>query len=404
MLKKPYHIAHILPWPSIGGVEQATFRIAQAVEGERFKSVAFCLGGAAPVIDLFASSGFETAVYKAVDPSYRHPASFLRASFSLAREFRHREIDLVHCSDLLSGYYAGLAGRLAGLPVLCHIRNRFSDISRRDRSFLRAVNKFAFVSRDTWTHFGYEVASRRGVVVYDGIDIGSSPPGNDSASSVRREHGIPENSKIVGMVARVAPQKDYATLSKAAARVVAVYPNVRFLIVGDNSQVEAYRTHYEEVQRMLAADGVTDHFVFAGLRRDVPRMISAMDIFVLSTHCEGLPLVILEAMSHAKPVIATDIDGIPEIVRDEESGLLYQHEDDAHLAAHILALLRDEARAAQLGAAGCRAVEANWTREQFATSMKNLYGEMLTGETNAAQSGSVVNSMKRFEEGSPDGV
>ena len=97
--------------------------------------------------------------------------AYLRASLAIAREFRRQRVDLVHCADLLAAHHAGLAGWLARVPVLCHIRNRFDAMSRRDCSFLWPVQRFVFVSRNTWRHFACRVAPSRGAVVYDGIDV-----------------------------------------------------------------------------------------------------------------------------------------------------------------------------------------------------------------------------------------
>lgn len=372
----PYHIAHVLPWPAVGGTEHATLRIAQALEGEQFRSVAFCPGAASPVRALFGAGGFETAVYDAVEPSYRHPSEFLRSTFRLAREFRRRRIALVHCADLLGAYYAAVAGRLAGARVLCHIRCSHPEVARRHRRFLRAVDRFAFVSRDAWRNFGYPVPERRGRVVYDGV-ASRAGGGAAEARGVRQELGIPEGVKVVGMVARVAPAKDFETLARAAARVIAARPAVRFLIVGDHSRVENYREHYARVRRALDAEGVGDYFIFTGHREDVARLVGAMDVFVLSTHTEGLPLVILEAMAQGRPVVATEVGGVPEAVADGENGLLHPPGDDARQAAHLLSLLGDEALAARLGAAGRRRVETEFTPERFAAEMSCLYRDVL---------------------------
>jgi glycosyltransferase involved in cell wall biosynthesis len=181
------------------------------------------------------------------------------------------------------------------------------------------------------------------------------------------------------MVARLSPQKDYATLAKAAARVVRAYPRVRFLIVGDYTQEEAHRRHYEEVKQMLARNGVTSHFIFTGFRKDIVRLVSAMDIFVLRTNFEGLPLVLLEAMALSKPVVASAVDGIPEIVLDGQTGLVCASQDDAQLAARMLYLLQDEPRAAMLGAAARQAVKTHWSKEQFTANMVKEYHTMLEG-------------------------
>ncbi len=399
-------VAHVLPWSSVGGTEQATLRIAQGVESYGFRSTAFCLDEPqAAVRELFAEAGFETASYRGVEPSYRRPKEFLRASFRLAAEFRSRKTDLVHCADLLAAYYAALAGKLARVPVLCHIRCRYEHLSRRDQSFLRMVNRFVFVSNDTWRNFGYRVPAERGAVVYDGIEINGASKDVEARSSVRSEFGIAENEKIVGMVGRIAPAKDYATLIKAARRVVASHPDVRFLIVGDYSGAETYREHYKEVKMMLAANGVTDHFIFTDFRTDVARLLSAIDVFVLSTNTEGMPLVVLEAMSQAKPVVATAVGGIPEIISDGETGLLHRHTDDTQLAAQIISLLQDERVAAHLGERGRRHVETNFSEELFALNMRDVYRQALNLEPEkvTASAASAIapdgyrSSSKRFE-------
>lgn len=373
-----FNIAHILPWPTVGGVECATLRIAEGLNGSEFNSIAFCLPEAVSVVEMFSASEIETVEYRAMEPSYRHSLPFLRHSLGLARELKRKQIGLVHCADMLAAFYGGIAGRLAGIPVLCHIRCTVPYLSRRDQSFLYAVNRFAFVSHDTWKQFGFKVPKRKGSVVYDGIKVGSISSPEETRKSVFCEYGIPESAKVVGMVARVAEAKDYETLAKAAALVIAAVENVRFLIVGDHSGTETYRNYYKKVQRILAEHGVERHFIFTDFQTDVQRFLDAMDIFVLCTHAEGLPLVILEAMARAKPVVATAVGGIPEIVSHQSTGFLHLPGDDQGLAEQILTLLRDEQLASQFGVAGRELVKSQWTEERFIKDMKLLYRKMLT--------------------------
>ncbi|MCA1621772.1 MAG: glycosyltransferase [Acidobacteria bacterium] len=180
---------------------------------------------------------------------------------------------------------------------------------------------------------------------------------------------------MAGVVARVSPQKDFPTLARAAALVSAERRDVRFMVVGDYE--EANREHYDEVRRSLADAGVESRFVFTGFRTDVARLMSAFDVFVLCTHFEGLPLVILEAMARGRPVVATAVDGIPEIVLDGKTGLLHPHEDAGALAARLLSLLGDEAYAARLGGAGREFVKMEWSRERFAENMAAAYRDAL---------------------------
>src|SRR6476620_6716376 len=98
MPSSEFRIAHILPWSSVGGTEQATLRITKEVSGQEFKHIAFCHSGPSAVQRLFANEGIETVNYEPSEPSYRHGAKFLRSSVRLAREFKKQEIDLVHCA------------------------------------------------------------------------------------------------------------------------------------------------------------------------------------------------------------------------------------------------------------------------------------------------------------------
>jgi glycosyltransferase involved in cell wall biosynthesis len=367
-------IGHILPFPAVGGTEHGTARIARAASRTRFKSIAFCLPEAETVRALFHDIGVSTVSYSPPTPSYRRGVAYLRSSLKLARDFKDHGIDLIHCADLLAAYHATLAGRLAGIPVVSHIRSRFDAISARDRSFLWPVKRFVFVSQNTREHFGYRAARKGGIVIYDGIDVaaecGSGP------NSVRTELGIPKDAPVVGMVARVAPQKDFTTLAKAAVRILQVHPTTRFLIVGDNTR-PGNREHYAAVVKMLEQYGVAESFIFTGERLDVVPVLDAIDIFVLSTHREGLPLVLLEAMARHRPVVATCVDGVPELVHDGETGLLVAHENDGQLAQHVVDLIQSPARASELGAAGHAFVQARFNTAQFASNINSLYSDVL---------------------------
>lgn len=372
-----HRIAHVLPFPSVGGVEIAALRLMEGLEGDRFHNTAFCLRGAEGVSHLFAGAGFEAVEYDPVEPSYRHPRAFLQNAFRLARELRRRRVSLVHCQDVLAAHYTALAGRLAGVPVLCHVRSQRPDISRRDAGFLRAVSRFVFVSRNARECFGVKVSPARGSVIYDGFDF-VEVDGAAARRDVRSEFGWPADVRIVGMVARIARQKDYETLVRAAVRVAAAEPAARFLVVGDYEGQPDYREHYREVRAMIAEAGLTGHFVFTGHRQDVVRLLAAMDVSVLCTHTEGLPLAVLEAMAQGVPVVATAVGGLPELIVEGETGLLHAHRNDAELAGKILAIFNDRMLAARLGAVGRRLVATTFNRRRTLAGLAGLYQEMIT--------------------------
>jgi glycosyltransferase involved in cell wall biosynthesis len=105
-----------------------------------------------------------------------------------------------------------------------------------------------------------------------------------------------------------------------------------------------------------------------------------MDIVVLSTHYEGLPLVLLEAMACGKPVVATEVDGVPELVTDNQTGLLFAHQDHARLAGHVISLIRDPVRAAALGMSGRSFVQSKFNNHQFRRGIVDLYDSVLGGD------------------------
>jgi glycosyltransferase involved in cell wall biosynthesis len=368
-------IAHILPFNEIGGTEIGQLNVMRAGRKAGVDSFAIFPPDSEKVVTHFRDAGFEAFSYEPPPPSFRRGVAFYQASSRAAALLRQHGAKAVHCANVLGGYHWSLAGRLAAIPVLCHVRGRFDQMPFREGFFLRWVNRWVFVSQSAWDRFSIAVRPADGSVLYDGVSFASAP--EDAAESVRAEFGLAPDTVLAAMFCRVAPQKDFETLIRAAAILSSRVPRLRFLIVGDNGNVEASRAHYAQVQQWLGEHDVSGRFLFTGFRRDVARLIRACDISVLSTHGEGLPLVLLEAMSHARPVVATGIDGIPELVTDGETGLLTPHGDAAALAAALERLAADPALAARLGQAGRRMVETKFSQEEFERQVERLYRGLL---------------------------
>jgi glycosyltransferase involved in cell wall biosynthesis len=374
-----HRVAHILPWDVIGGTEVATLRIALAVRPYGYESVAFVPDSATDLRELFEAQGIEVFSYTPIEPSIRHPSRYVRNSREIAGTLRRLKVDLVHFSEVLGAHYGGLAARLAFLPNVCHVRNRYPTFDRRDRIFLRLASNYAFVSRATWQQFDFHVSQARGRVIYDGYEA----PEVRESQQLAREHlvaefGLPHDAFIVGTLTRVNGQKDFFTLAKAAARVVGERPHVRFLIVGDNSRVPDNKRHYDLVAAALDELGIRDSFIFTGFRSDTPRMLAAMDVFVLCTHFEGLPLVLLEAGAAEKPIVATAVDGVPEAVLHGETGLTAAEFDDEAFANHILSLVDDPALRLRLGKAARERVARDFSPASFAHSLVEMYDSIRT--------------------------
>jgi glycosyltransferase involved in cell wall biosynthesis len=369
-------VAHVLPWPTVGGVELGALRLARSLREQSVFSLALVQQNAAPVDALFRSDDFATLTYDAAEPSFRHGRGYLAASRDIARELRRHSIDIVHCADLLAAYHAGLAARLAGCSLVCHIRCGYPQITARDRLFLKAVQHWIFVSQGTWDEFALPVSAKRGSVVYDAAEPPPAAPHSTGWAARLREFGVPEEARIIGMVARLAPIKDYDTLARAAQIVVRQEPRAHFVIVGDYSGAATYRKHYVEVRELIARLGIERHFSFTGFQDDVRSIMQSFEVSLLATHSEGLPLVLLEAMHLGKPVVATAVGGVPELVVHGETGLLHAHRDSDQLASSILYLLADPIAAGRLSHGATARIKTHFSRTAFANGILNVYSRL----------------------------
>lgn len=368
-------IAHIMPWSGVGGVEIATLRMVEATK-DRFHHVAFCLHDATSLMESFGRLGVETITYAAPEPSLRHGIRFYKESLAVARQLQTVGADVVHFSEIKGAYHNSLAAFLVRARMIVHVRNTYPNVSMRDKLALLPVHSFIFVSYEAKRRFGIFVPDRKARVIYDAIEIPAMDISANNAT-VRRELGIPADCIVVGMVARVNPQKDYFTLTSAAAQVLRKHPGTRFLVVGDNSFVDMNRRHYEEVLHRLNELGIADSFIFTGHRDDVPRLIAAMDISILSTHREGFGLCIAESMAMRKPVVATAVGGLLEVVQHGVTGYLHQHNNSEELAGAIIELIEDPERANQIGLAGCEHVRNSYSSEKFVDEISKAYSDVM---------------------------
>jgi glycosyltransferase involved in cell wall biosynthesis len=364
-------VAHFIASNVMGGVEIATLRLTSATNAQ-FRHVAFLWPGAAVLKNLFEKQGVETVTYTPPTPSLRHGIRFYKQSLEVARQLRGVKADIVHFADKFAAYYTSLAALLAHTKTICHVRLSHPQLSLRDRLSLLPVQNYIFVSAEAMRTFGLHLPESRARVIYDSIVV-STADMTDSNAAVRREFGIEPGCALVGSVARVAPQKDFPALVTAAAEVLSRYPDTRFLIVGEHSSDPDHRAHFEAVLEQLEDLGIKDSFIFTGYRNDVPRLLAAMDISVLCTHREGFPLSILESMALRKPVIATAVGGVPEIVKHGVTGYLHQHSDSKQLAREIISLIESPEELNRIANAGYEHVRLNFSSQKYMVEMSKAY-------------------------------
>jgi len=286
-----------------------------------------------------------------------------------------RHVDIVHAHRAHAHSLGLLAAFATGRPFLVTRRVSFppkDNLGSRLKYCSRHVTRILAVSegvKDVLVDYG--VAADRVDVIYSGSDPARYREGLDG-TSVRRELGIEPGSPLVGKIANFYHGwKGHDTFLDAAKLVTARFPDARFVLVGHN-------TSGEKMRGMVAERGLDERVVLAGYRTDVPEVISALDVSVNSPRAgEGLSGAVRESLAVGRPVVATDVGGNRELVREGETGLLVPPDDPEALAGAILRLLEDEALASRLATDGARFVRENLTVERMVETTERLYREIL---------------------------
>ena len=368
-------IAHILPFPGIGGTEIQTLRVAEAARSLGFANVVYYPEYAERIGELFRSNGFPSEPYPQVEPSYRHPTDYLCASRKLAGRLRERRVDIVHCADIRAAHFTGLAARLAGAYLISHVRNPYPDITRREQTFLYPVQLFLYISKSVERSLNMPAFRKRGSLLYD--VPGAVLEATRGRAEARAHFGLPLQHPVIGTAARLAAQKDYVTLIQAARLVKQAIPNVRFLVAADTGGHPIHRETFAALQPLLDETGTREAFHFAGFQSEMSWFYAAIDSFVLSSHWEGLGTVLLEAIAYGKPVVATAVDGIPEVIVDEQTGLLAPPKSPEKMAVQLTRVLQDAELSNRLVKQAQRHLEQTFGPERFSAQLDAIYSEVL---------------------------
>ena len=204
-------------------------------------------------------------------------------------------------------------------------------------------------------------------LIYNGVDL-ERYDHQDPCCTLSEEYGMEPGSQIVGVVARLEPEKGHPTLLEAWPAIVRAVPDVYLLIVGEGSRRDALEAQARELR-------IAHRVIFTGRRDDVPAVTAALDVAVLPSYREAQGLTILEAMALSRPVVASDVGGIPEMVQDGVTGLLVRPHDAEALATAIVRLLTDHPYADTLGRAGHDLVHDRFCIEIMVNSVSSIYDE-----------------------------
>jgi glycosyltransferase involved in cell wall biosynthesis len=284
-------------------------------------------------------------------------------------------VDIVHTHSSKAGFLGRLAAQMAGVPHIVHtphghvFEGYFSPVATR--AFI-ALEQLAA----RWTDRIITLSDEEGrdhlkmgigrpeqfVTIPSGVDLDAVT----AASPVRLVSGRP----VIGAVARLVPIKGLHYLVDAAPEILRRCADARFLLVGDGEMRPA-------LEAQARALGLSDRIVFAGYREDIPSVIAGMDIVALPSINEGMGRVLVMAMALGKPIVATRVGGVAELLGDGEAGLLVPARDPIALAEAIGTLLQDPTRAQTLGEAGRRRA-LRYSAEAMLDALTKVYREVMT--------------------------
>ncbi len=298
----------------------------------------------------------------------------LSAAWRLSRAIKGLRPDIVHAHDPHGVAMASLALNMSRQPKRAPlVAARRVDFRLKGNALSRwkydQVDRFICASgaiRKILLADGLDPS--RAVTVHEGIDLGrvaAAPP-----AALHEELWLPHGSPIVGTVAALVPHKGQRHLVEAAALVVREVPDARFVIAGEGELRES-------LEHQIKSHNLEKHVILAGFRPDVLSLHKAFDIFVMSSVMEGLGTSLLDAMACGKPVVATNAGGMPEVVRDGETGILVPPRDDRALAQAIIRLLKDESLRQRMGAAGLSLANSRFSAERMVAETLDVYADVV---------------------------
>ena len=354
-----------------GGVERHLLNLLEKIDYSRFQPYVCCLEKYGDFIEPIEKMGVEVTDLS-IEKLYSLHA--LLGIYRLTSYMRREKIDIVHNFLLKSIVIGTFAAKMARLPVVINSRRDMGwALNRKQLFMLNMTNRYTdklvavceTVKDITITREKIDRAKIE--VIYNGIDLEEfSPERNGEGDAVRSEFGIAPGDIVVGSITHLTKVKGNEYLIRAAPAILSEFPKTRFLIVGDGPL-------RKDMEALCVKKGIRDRVVFAGQRNNIPEILSAMNIFVCPSISEGFSNSILEAMAMGKPVVATDVGGNKELIRNGENGILVNPGDDKGLSENILTIIRNRDMARQMGQIGRELVVQKYDLNLIVQQLMELY-------------------------------
>lgn len=371
-MNQPIHILQIIDGLELGGAEVLLYDLITRLPPNGFR-VSVCYFEPGPLEEDFVRLGIPLT---RIPWSGRvDPALILRIKELIQQD----PPQIVHTHLFKSDFNGRIAARLSGVPVVISTLHSCNDWARNPLQGWayginsRLADKIIAVSEEVHD-FALQymhTSSSQTMVIPNGISVEHFIKDASAGKAFRNEMNIAPNVPLIGIVAALVPVKDHKIFLEAAVRIHQVNDDVRFVIVGDGPLRRS-------LTDMAAELGLADSVIFCGNRRDIPAVMSALDILVFSSNVEGLPVALLEGMAASLPLVATTVGGMPGAVVDNETGLLVPPNDAVKLADSCLRLISDRELRDRMGQAGYARARAQYSIDAMMEKTIDLYKTILT--------------------------
>lgn len=385
----PVRIGFVDHASGVGGAQRSLLELLGRLDRVRFEPVLFCARdatwtGAEELRDVEIVPAFSSAAVLrqrrddlagSLVASRRLVRGSLGPVCDLWRQLRRARVRLVHTNTLKAHLIGTAAARLAGLPLVWHVRDILEPGGARSW-LLRAARighpTIIAISQAVADQFAGAGLQPR--VIHNGIPLEAFTPGEPDPA-LRDALGLQPQHQVIAIVGRLTPWKGHRTLLQALARLAPERPDLRLMVVGE---VSFWEPGYLDELHALAEDlGVHDRVLWLGFRADVAALLRLSDILVLPSVDEPFGRAIIEAMAVARPVVATRSGGVPEIIEEWRTGLLVPPGQAPPLADALAALLDDPDAAQRMGEEGCRRARALFDARRVVAAVEGLYDELL---------------------------
>ncbi|MDD5255121.1 MAG: glycosyltransferase family 4 protein [Candidatus Omnitrophica bacterium] len=377
------NLLYVITKLELGGAQTQLLALIKSLDQDKFRPFLFTAAEGFLLADFSSLNGLTLVKSRCLERNI-NPLKDLCAVIEIYRFIKKNNIDIVHTHSSKAGIIGRCAARLAGARVIIHSVHgwSFNDFQAPwkkmlftwlERRAAGACDALVVVSEhDRQKGMSLRIGSRE---KYRLIRYGISWPGlqEGSREGARKALGIPADAVVIGTVSCLKPQKSPVGFVRLAQALHARFPQARFLLVGDGIL-------RKKVERLAQKGHLEKALYLCGWQRDIPRILSAMDIFVLTSLWEGLPIAVLEAMAASLPVVATDTGGIKEVVSDGESGFLVGPRRIDMMEARIAPLVEDAALRRRLGERARLRIGDGLSTGRMVSDTQNLYKELIKKE------------------------